>query len=268
MSFITLYKTKLYNEYTYIKPTTPNVTEKEPLYLNGETWLDSSTGYSYELLNNITGVWRRIEQAKDTKILALGEETFFRTIRNIQNPFVVDRPGQYDDSEKDYKLDSPDEFTREELYNLFLLESVYSEFTFNSAEKTVTAGGDIWGALDSFNIGDTVLINGGLRNDGYFTITNRTDTILTVDENIVDSVSKCFIYLVRIPQDFIDVVSRMVHFDVFVRQNDNDLSSERIGTYSYTLKPTTGGTAYPADIANELSSYEGVVLGGASVYVP
>ncbi len=67
-----------------------------------------------------------------------------------------------------------------------LTASAVRTLTFNSA-KTITVAGTSPGSFvyDSYQIGDTILVAGTASNNGWFTIANVTDTVITVNETMV-----------------------------------------------------------------------------------
>lgn len=264
--FISLTDVKINNDYEHIKTIAPTVAEKEPLYLNGERWLNTTDGLSYELQDQVAGTWIQIEQNYDTKINRVKENTFLTVIRDLSNYFIVNRNGDF--SENYETQDLPDFFTRENIYQLFQFESVWSDFTFDSAGKTITVGNDLLGSLtNSFKIGDCLLISGSRRNDGYYSIANVTSTVITVNEDLVDGSANCFSFLTDVPDALIEIVGRMIHYDIYVRSNRAGLKSERVGTYSYTLGDSGNNLGYPYDIVSGLNAYEMIPIGGLSVFI-
>lgn len=265
--FISLYDVKKHNNYTYIE-VSPPAGQKEPDYLNGETWLSQSNGFSYQLIDQVAGTWERIEKTQDTKILAIEDDVFKNTICYLQNFFPYPRNTRYDDPDKNYNQVLPSNFTREDAYVLYFNECTFSEFTFSSTTKTLTINDtdNVWGSLESFNIGDIIFIGNSLRNNGFFTVTSRTSNVLAVSEDIINSVSNAFIFLVSIPQPLLEIIAKMIWYDVFVRKGIG-LKNERIGTYSYTKEEIVGGLSYPLEIVGGLNCFEDIATGGTSVYV-
>jgi hypothetical protein len=74
-------------------------------------------------------------------------------------------------------------------------------------------------------------------------------------------------FLTDVPNGLIDIVSRMVNYDVNVRNKIKGLSSERIGTYSYTMGSKGSDLNYPDDVTAGLDTYKNEAIGGVSVFV-
>ena len=213
---ITLAQVKINNTYDWIKNVAPTVAEKAPAYSNNETWLDLSTGYSYMLTDETVGTWERIEIGYDAKIEILKNPVFMNAIRYLQNPFTIFRDDNYAD---EYGFDFPDFMNREERYNLNYFDCIFSECTFDSTGETITVGDDVYGTMDSFQDGDIILVAQSRRNNGYYTIDSKTDTVITVEEDLTDSVGACFIFLVDIPEQIKYIIGRMIWYDVYKRNN-------------------------------------------------
>jgi len=264
-SFITLADVKINNSYTYYRAVAPTVAEKAPTYANGETWLDTVTGYSYELIDETLGTWERIETDLDARINYISGGVFLKVITYINNFFAVPRVLNYYDN---YDYDFPDGFTREDAFTLARYESVYSAFTFDATAGTISAGSDVYGSLtDTFAAGDTVFIAGTRRNSGYYTITNVTASALTVSEDLADETAPSFLLFADVPAPLIAIIANMVYYDVYKRGTAAGLKSERVGTYSYTRADDTTGLGYPDDVTAGLAGYIGIEARGGSYFV-
>jgi hypothetical protein len=266
--FTSLYQVKLNNDYTYIVNTVPTVAEKEPVYLNGETWLDSSTGFSYQLTDQTTGTWVQIELVEDTKINALTADVENIVLRYLSNSFTISRDLKY--SETTDFTDFPSTVTRQQAFILEFYVSVYSLFVFDNATSTITVETDseLFGYLTDFAVGETVLITNTKRNNGYFTIAAIGADSITVTETIQDEESYSFIILSDIPDGLITIIARMIHYDVYLRNATKGIKQERIGTYSYTINNSNSSALqYPDDIIAGLVAYEFTPVGGISHFV-
>ena len=260
-TFITLTSVKINNTYNYYKNVVPTVAEKTPAYHNGETWLNMTTGYSYQLIDEVAGTWIQIEQSLDARILATCEQTVLTVLRYLSNAFTVDRNKNYSD------LYMSPVLLRNELFKLYNYESIYSEFTFTTANDRITPAVDgLYGDIvDTFKVGDAILISGSKRNNGYYTVKTVNAAYLETVENITSEIAEAFIFLAIIPDALIQIVGRMVWYNIYKRPVVSGMQSERIGSYSYTLQ-AVGGMGYPEDIIGDLNNYACMGVGGMSVF--
>jgi hypothetical protein len=275
-SFINLYDVKFNNDYNFIAISAPDATHKEPYYINGNTWLDSMTGFSYALVDQVAGVWIRIEQGNDAKILQLKDNVFMNVVIYIGNMFCESRNKKYMGGHEEYVTDFPhglpDGFKKSEIFTLLSYECVWSEFTFHAVDSdtfTITPKTDfLYGSIsDSFKVGDTIYITTSRRNNGYFTINDITGDVITVDEALIDETCNAFVFLTSVPPQFVAIVARMLWFDVFMIKKTVGLQSESIGTYSWTAMKSGNFLGYPDDIMAGLTAYEQIPSGGESIFV-
>jgi hypothetical protein len=265
INFISNALVKLNNDYTYIKTIAPANTDKAPAYLNGQTWLTMSTGYSYELTDDNAGTWTQIEQDKDFRITAQKNGVVNTVFQYINNRFYIPRQINYSDV---YDTAPSFVFNRKRLFTLYTYESVFAEFSFSMTTKKATLTGLVYGALlDSFQIGDMIYIQGSTRNDGYYTIKTVTDTVIEINETFITETANCFVVLSSVPPALLQIISKMIYFDVYVRLKIGGLQSERIGTYSYSTQALDGGLGYPRDITSGLDMYVLTDAGGVSNFV-
>lgn len=267
VSFITLADVKIYNDYDYIELSAPTTSEKEPTFVNGETWLDTSTGFSYQLTNQAAGTWERIEKAVDTQINLWKDNTFETILIYLSNRFYIRRNVNYSD-----EYESSPEFVRnrKQLFNLYNYESVFSDFEFTASTKKITVVTDatLYGSItESFTTGDLIYVFDSQRNNGYYTIASLTSTEIEVNETIVDDTANCFIFLANVPDALVQIVSKLIWYDVFVRNKYGGLKSERIGTYSYTVQDVDPNLGYPVDLMAQLERYSLIDVGGEAVFV-
>ncbi len=264
--FINLSAVKINNSYTYIRTAAPTTSEKAPTYSAGETWLDTVTGYSYELTDATAGTWGRIEIDIDNKINFVQESVFITVLNYLGNYFTVPRVLDYFN---EYETAWPESFQRLDAYMLTRYESAYSENTFDAAAGTITVDTDaLYGSLtDTFAVGDTVLISRTRRNNGYFTITAVAAGVLTVSEALADETAPSFLFFVDVPAAFTQLLGRLVWYDLYARTTGAGLKSERVGTYSFTVQDADTALGYPADITGGLSSYLMIIGEGVSYFV-
>lgn len=277
-TFLSLSDVKTENDYTYLDHGAPTNLDRAPMYLNGDTWLDLVTGYSYLLTDETVGTWSRYDQGNDAKMMRLLNPVFMSVIRDINNIFAIDRNKKYLNNMENYYDDfpfgMPPEFTRKDAYNLLAFESVYSKWTFSQVDTdTYTITGEansVYGNIsESFQAGDTIYIKGSRRNDGYYTVVaiDALLNMITVQEEIIPEESNAFIFLCVVPDEVIKIAERMVYYDVMIRPKQSGLKSESIGTYSYTKADAGNSLNYPDDVIAGLESYRLVPLGGQSILV-
>ena len=128
-----------------------------------------------------------------------------------------------------------------------------NDLTFSSTGKTVIVATDStidW--TQKVQPGDTIYIQGAwwTLNNGFKTVSTRTTSILTLDENLVDENSTNFavttyIYRCDFPESVKRIAAKMVWYNV---ENANavngDLNSESYGGYSVSYKDGSGGYSY------------------------
>lgn len=274
--FIALSDVKINGDYTYLRDVAPSVTEKEPMYINGDTWLDLVTGYSYILTDQTVGTWERYQEALDTKIELRRDEVFKNVIKYLNNIFPIDRNKIYLDANEyvaDFAEGLPDGWTRHEAWTIFTYESMFSNWQFEAVDSDtfcITALTTLYGNLeDSFKVDDTIYISGSRRNDGYFTIASidLDNNKIYVDEELESGIANAFIYLCNVPSSVIQIAADMVWYDLTVRSKMKGLKSEKVGTYSWTAQDSINGIDYPSNVTAGLEQYKSIAVGGQSVYV-
>lgn len=264
--FITLTDVKINNDYTYVRAVAPTASEKAPTYSNGETWLNTVTGYSYELTEEVGGTWTQIELDIDNKINYIQSSVFTTVINYLGNYFTLSRVLNYFD---EYETDWPDYFQRLDAFMLTNYESVYSENTFSASAGTITVDTDaLYGSLtDTFAVGDTVLVSRTRRNNGYYTVSAVAAGVLSVSETLADEVAPSFLFFADVPAAFTQLLGRLIWYDIYSRVQGAGLKSERVGTYSFTMQDADTALGYPSDITGGLSSYMGIITEGVGYFV-
>lgn len=118
--------------------------------------------------------------------------------------------------------------------------------------------------LDEFvNVGDIIYVTDTIYNNCYFSIASVNTTQITTNETVVtESTGDGRIPLIvktQYPKDLPFIASRMIKHLIDV-QGRNDVISESLGDYSYTLGEITsaGGNMYPANILTGLTKYRKV----------
>ena len=274
-TFVALSDVKQNGEYTFLNSFAPDATYKEPAYVNGDTWLDIVTGFSYILVDQTTGLWNQYETALDEKINRRKDKVFKTVIKYLNTVFEVDRNKMYlngVDYAEDFPYSLPIGWTRKEAFQIFTYESVFSEWLFDAVDSdtfSITVNTELSGSIeDSFKEDDTIYISGSRRNDGYFTIQSLDpdNGIIYVDEELKSGIANAFIYLCDVPEEVIQIAADMCWFDVTVRPLMKGLKSEKIGTYSWTAADY-GGLSYPENIVAGLETHRSISVGGQSVFV-
>lgn len=228
---VTLASIKLNNNYTYINAVAPTTAAKTPLYVSGETWLDSVTGYSYQLVDDVLGTWKQIETANDYRLSALIKtfpEMIFKTINNYFE----------------------------------ICSGITGTFSFTGKTATFDDTEFYEGLIDNLYADDIVRIHSN-RNNGFFTISTNAANVITFDEDVkTETAVMASIFTTEIPDMIYQIMAKMLWFDEYKR-NNNGMQSETIGTYSYTKAISTNGLNYPDEIAGGLSTYA-IIAGGGS----
>lgn len=113
---------------------------------------------------------------------------------------------------------------------------------------------------DTFFKGDTLWVYGSRRNDGVYDISAVTDDAITVTPDVtLDMTEDDTVTLLSAvyPRALQDITARMVWYDVYVRPSRTPgVSSESIGSYSYSKAEFVGGIEYPSEIVAGLSLYK------------
>ena len=170
-------------------------------------------GYSYQITN---GVPSRIEQSKDYKI----QKNLYSTIQNVC----------------------------EWLNNWFTIRYDYTDFYGHTGR---------WHEVAQFpQTGDLCKIR--TTNDWYFisqysffflSYVTVDGTTVTSDNPRFNEGETYFYYIMHLPQDVEEAISKMMYYDAFTRGDVTGLKSENIGNYSYSLEDVSiGSLAYPKEL--------------------
>ena len=126
------------------------------------------------------------------------------------------------------------------------------------AGKTIT---DITAAFDTmFYAGDSLLIMGSGRNDGYYRPDVIAETVITMSLDfgtpMMDTRPQVIVN-VSWPKGLREIGARMVEYDVYRRNISAGLAQESIGSYSASKERTDlFGTAYPNSVIAGISAYK------------
>lgn len=170
-------------------------------------------GYSYQMTD---GKPTRIEQSEDYKM----QRALYPTIQNVC----------------------------EWLNNWFTIRYDYSDFYGRSG---------VWHEVAQFpQSGDLCKIR--TTNDWYFisqysffflSYVEVDGETVTADNPRFNPNEAYFYYIMHLPQDVEDAISKMMYYDAFTRGDVTGLKSENIGNYSYSLEDVTiGALAYPKEL--------------------
>lgn len=236
---ITLFDVKKFNDYDFISETQPT---------QDGSWLKISDGTSYEVVNSVA---TQIEQAQDLRI----QDSIYPTLENaleyINNYFYVvrqtqDRYKYTHRFEEYYRIYPPQD------YEIERYESDSAFYSFDGVNKTIDNL-----EQDVFQVGDFIRVNYALRNNLIASVTAKTATQLTIDNDELRTVDEnASIFLCDIPKVVCQLVAQMINFDIFEREV-TDLDSETVGNYSYSKsKPVNGMLDYPVNIMSRLDTYK------------
>lgn len=244
---ITLFEVKQYSEYDFVQDTLP---------ASDGTWLCSLTatsytrGHSYQVTS---GVATRIEITQDLRIQDSIYSTLENTLEYLNNYFYIPRQTQ-DNWSYSYRFEDDYSPYPPQRWDINTYESDSAFYSFNGTNKTVD---NI--AENVFEVGDYIRVHYAKRNNLMATITAKTTTQLTIDNDELRTTEEnASIFLCDIPKAVEQLVSQMINFDVFEREV-TDLDSETVGNYSYSKsKPVDGMLDYPVSIMSRLDTYKEV----------
>jgi len=236
---------KLNGQYDYLQPVDPTVAENEPQYTNGQRWLNTVSGDSFDLIDQVAGTWQQIEQSLDTRIDQILPGTYARIIAECRDATLRPRDSLLQDS--------PDSITKTAYWYLLEYISLYADWTITGASISAD---HIVGDLADLLPGDQVWIIQSRRNEGLHTIATVDASGLTFTNPLDGTTERFLVALAQIPADLDTIIGRMIWFDLTIRPERLGLSGERIGSYSYTVSDI-GGRSYPTDVTSGIDSYLG-----------
>lgn len=125
-------------------------------------------------------------------------------------------------------------------------------------EDTISKSGEQF--TDYFFDGDTLWIEHSRRNDGVYDIVSVDDETITVSPNTLFAMTdtnNVLLFAAIYPNALRDIAARMAWFDVYVRPNRTPgVTSESIGSYSYSKDVTVAGINYPEDVVAGIAQYK------------
>ena len=234
---IDLFSVKLNKDYDFIQAEVP---------AGSGTWLCSETngdyvkGYSYEV---VEGVATRIEAKEDYLI----NNSIYSTIESVcsylNNMFFVENlattfPMYWD--------------------CITLQDGTYNyNDIFTSGSLTFKDG--VISPVNNINTGDLIYVY-GQRNRFFSYVTGVEGNSVTVDNPaMVNTTEPAAIFVSGLPQSVEKIITQMISYDVFDREDPTDLQSEHIGNYSYTVGAVQiGSMAYPSSITAGLEAFKRV----------
>ncbi len=142
------------------------------------------------------------------------------------------------------------------------LESLIRSFTHNNFQlKNIRSlseisGGYILNPPEHIKVGDTIQISGSLLNNGIYTVTEITNSTMTVDKGLLDC-TKNLITKIYYPPDVIIGVVNMFKWDMKNREKVG-VQSETISRHSVTYFNMDGDNSvmgYPKSLLGFLKPY-------------
>jgi len=238
---INLFNIKLNGDYDFIQDTVPTS--------NG-TWLCSATsigytkGYSYSISGDDIS---RIEVVNDFKCSSFLLSTILNTCEYLNNFFYVDRQDndiiEWDNTYSTLSIENTKDFNRK--------ASTYGNYTFLNGVVTGVQS-------NVFQIDDLVRLKCAIRNNYLSYVTNVSGNQVTLDnEDMRNTTEDCLVMLMDIPKNVQNIIAQMVHYDVFIRENPDNLQSESIGNYSYSKATAkVGELYYPPELVSGLNAFK------------
>lgn len=244
---INLYEIKRFGDYDYIQDSVPNA--------NG-TWLCSdditgyTKGYSYQVEQaSGGGIATRIEVNKDNQILSSIYPTIETVCEWLNNYFYVKRQNnsecKYDNKNGSLTIRESKEYQNN--------VGTYGNYIFSNSTISGVQ-------INVFQNNDLVRLTNSIRNNYVTSITNVTSDVLTIDnENCTNTTEDCRIMLMVIPNSVQKAICQMIYYDVFIKENPDNLQSESVGNYSYTKATVlVGSLYYPPDLVSGLQAFKKV----------
>lgn len=155
-------------------------------------------------------------------------------------------------------LDMPNRL-RNATGNKFIKDAVQiisTGISFDEEDNEITV--DVSPVTTGFVEDDNLLVEGSVKNDGYFTADDVAATTIEVDEDLVDEDldEEVTISYVFWPRDVKQIVVNMMRYDIIEREKKKGLASESIGDYSVSWGETGNVFQdYPKDIVGGLLGY-------------
>lgn len=135
-------------------------------------------------------------------------------------------------------------------------------FVVDETSGTYTLTCALGGITDTdLAVGDCILLEGTVRNDGRYTISVLTDTVITTTEALVDESSVLAeVTLIQWPLGTRGIAARMIAYQL-KHGDDAGLTGETIKSYSYSRASSGADAGYPAEILKGLDRWRYVKTG-------
>lgn len=141
------------------------------------------------------------------------------------------------------------------------------DMIFNATGRTITATGSIWASY-GFAAGDDVFVYRSYRNDGFYTVSSISGSVLTLatGASVVDELSgrTILVSVVKWPLDLKQTAALMVEYDYDTRpKRAAGVRSRSLGPFSESYgeaQGALGALGYPEDLVGPLYDHRIVRL--------
>lgn len=149
--------------------------------------------------------------------------------------------------------------------NQFLTDlALQQTMTFNATARTITSSGEDWASY-GFAAGDEVYVYQSYRNDGYYTVSTISGSVMTLasGSTVVDELSgrSIMVSVVKWPSDLKQAAALMVAYDYDARPTRTaGVQSRSLGPFSESYGTRLGAHGYPEDLLEPLYNHRIVRL--------
>ena len=141
-------------------------------------------------------------------------------------------------------------------------ETSGDDIVFASAANPTITTTDEGFTEDNFLADMDIYVKGSLLNDGFYTISTVTSTVMTLttadeltDETVSTEDITITITQVKWPKGLKPIIANMIRYDMIDRVGRSGVKSERIGNYAVTYESGATGVDYPGDVIAGLDIY-------------
>jgi len=142
------------------------------------------------------------------------------------------------------------------------------DIVFASATNPTITTTDEGFTEDNFLADMDIYVEGSLLNDGFYTISTVTSTVMTLttadeltDETVSTEDITITITQVKWPKGIKPIIANMIRYDMIDRVGRSGVKSERIGNYAVTYESSQVGVDYPGDVVAGLDIYKVPAVG-------